>query len=495
MLESLLQSYDMSGGIDKDTVTLWSEQAQTTLQDAQNTCTKAQTLLQSTTYRLVTQLPDKLQFATFMMDALKQQHEILTAIVESLKNKVREDTVKQFKIQVERDLTPAMRELDKIVLQLKDTKVPNYLINGAIDENDRNIDALVEDRTLCDFISTDAIGLLKANIDIYKSNCTKIHVQLEQTLQEDVLGPYNNSIVKTYHKITKHYEELTPVQLDVKLAPTSSPFKSHNLINTILKENASLENELVPILEMLTNHYDQCVQGTLFFNTKSTTDADVNFEVLQNDALELPDVLKELNTMYDIIINNEKRAKKLVHTEFSRINSLVAMIRSQLKYFRSYKAAGLTKFMLLTLSTQKVLYTCSIPTSPNQDPIVAYTQTINQLAYHYVQFLSVYKSKYLSELFYEKYTYPREYLFRLTDFLNNELLKLQQEETERRKQWLAKYGDFIPTEFKLPGKLSQPAVVHVVTEGLEEVQKELHDGEFHESAEEANLSNLIKTIK
>lgn len=484
----------MSLAVDRDKVALWSEQAQATLQEAQKICTKAQLLLQSTTYQLVTKLPEKLQFATFMVDAVKQQHSILTSIVDS-QQQTRKEEADRFMVAVESDLTPAMGELDDILAQLTKTKVPNYLIRQTVHDEERHIDAMVEDRTLCDFISMDSIILLRKNIDIYKANSTKIHGLLDKSLQENVITPYQDKAVRLYHSIIKHHKELMPVQLGVD--PDSSPYKLNNMINTILKENGSLEHELVPILEMLTNHYDQCVQGTLMFNAKDSTQIheDVNFEVLQNDALELPDVLKELNTVYDIIVNNDKRAKKLVHTEYARIDSLVAMVKDLLEFYISFKATDLSKYMFLVLSCDEILSKCSIATTSNQTPLEAYVETVNLLAYHYKQFLTIYKTQYLSELYYEQYTYPQKYLSKLTEFLNNEMFNMQQEEYERRKVWLSNYGSFIPTDFKLPGELNQPAVVQVVTEGLDDVQKNFKEGKFSGSAEEINLSDLIKTMK
>lgn len=486
----------MSSGVDRDTVISWSEQAQTTLQEAKKMCTRAQALLQSTTYQLVTQLPERLQFVTFMVDAVKQQHELLTSIVES-QSRIRKESVSQFNVQVERDLTPALAELDDILAQLAKTKVPSYLINNVVHELEVHIDTLVEDRNLCDFISMDDIKLLTTNIEIYKANCTKLHGLLEKTMNESVMEPYQIIASKKYHNIMKQYKELMPVQLGMNLAPDVSPYKLNNLINTILKENSSLEHELVPMLEMMTNHYDQCVQGTLFFNTKNPKDplGDVNFEVLRNDALELPDVLKELNTVYDIIVNNEVRTKKLLSSEFSRIDSLISMIKDLLEFYTDYKATHLSKYMILVLSCDEIFSKCSIPMNSNQTPLEAYIETITLLLYHYTQFLSIYKSEYLTELFYEQYTYPRKYLAKLTDFLNNDMFHLQQEEYERRKNWLARCGEFIPNEFKLPGELNQPSIIQVVTEGLDDVQKDYNDGKFNESAEEINLSDLIKTMK
>ena len=486
----------MSSGVDRDTVISWSEQAQNTLQEAKKMCTRAQELLQSTTYQLATQLPERLQFVTFMVDALKQQHELLISIIES-QSRIRRESASQFNVQVERDLTPALAELDGILAQLAKTKVPSYLINNAVHELEAHIDSMVEDRSLCDFISMDDIKLLTTNIEIYKVNSMKLHGLLEETMKESVMEPYQTIALKKYHSIMKQYKELMPVPLGRNLTLDVSPYKLNNLINTILKENLSLEHELVPMLEMMTNHYDQCVQGTLFFNTKNPNDPqnDVNFEVLRNDALELPDVLKELRTVYDIILNNEMRAKKLLSSEFSRIDSLISMIKELLEFYTDYKTTHLSKYMILVLSCDELFGKCSIAMSPNQTPLEAYIETINLLLYHYTQFLSIYKSEYLTELYYEQYTYPRKYLAKLTKFLNNDMSHLQQEEYERRRNWLARYGEFIPTEFKLPGELNQPSIIQVVTEGLDDVQKDYNDGKFNETAEEINLSDLIKTMK
>lgn len=83
--------------------------------------------------------------------------------------------------------------------------------------------------------------------------------------------------------------------------------ESNSFMGTILQENQALENELVSILEMQTNHFDQCMKAVELVS--SGNGCDMNLDVLKNDAQELPEVFKELTTIYDIILRNEERSK------------------------------------------------------------------------------------------------------------------------------------------------------------------------------------------
>ena len=197
-------------------------------------------------------------------------------------------------------LQPALNNLDDIVGHLLATIVPSFLIevNGEdgkeIFEKDE-----AENRTLADFISTDSINLLRRNIQIYTNNHEKIRQLLNNKLQDVILSPFHEIGSKKFNKTVKLYEEITPLQLKLKAITSNiAPLDSSNVVATLLKENAALENELVSILEMLTNHYDQCTQGVQILYSGGSQQ--VNLEILKNDAQELPDVLKELHTVYDL---------------------------------------------------------------------------------------------------------------------------------------------------------------------------------------------------
>ena len=62
---------------------------------------------------------------------------------------------------------------------------------------------------------------------------------------------------------------------------------------------------------------------------------------------------------------------------------------------------------------------------------------------------------------------------------------------------MAKYGQFIPAEFKLPGEHELPVVVQIITEGLENIQKDQDFSVEEEvlSKEETELIDMIKGTK
>lgn len=451
--------------IDEHTVIEWAERAQATLQKSQRLCTRAQTQMHSTTYQLTSVIPDMLDTTTTLVESLKYHHSFVTHIVETLRRKTQ--TLKTVNDQYDKNLMLALNDLDAIVLQLHDTVVPGHFI-----DNDS------KEKTLEEFISIDSIELLKRNSNIYKANFNKIYTYLQSKLYELIIEPLQK-LAKRYSKAIKIYEEILPLKMDMK--PTTN-----STINTILKENVSLENELVSILEMLTNHYDQCKTGVELIRSGN---ADVNLQVLQNDSLELPDVLKELNTLCEFIANNEVRAQKYYDTKVHRVESYIESSNGQLDLYRTLKTKNIPTYMSLYQLCKEFLSRSNISDQTDILPLKQYADTINQLVYHYKQFLDVYKTKYLVELHNELFTYPRKFLNKLSEFLNEDLYELQNEERERRKQWLAKYGDFIPKEFMLPGEYNQPSIVQIITEGLEQVQST-----NAKPSEERQLLDLIKKM-
>lgn len=484
----------MSSVINKDKLTEWAEQALKTLQDAQNTCSKAQQLLQYTSYQLNNKLPEKVQFCTFMVQGIKQQHEIVHSVIESLVHRTN-GIEKLFEEEYTTSLEPAVSQLEQILARLKETKVPSFLVQSLNQDEETTNSETAREYSLIDFVPLASINTLKKNAAVYKSNSSKLHKSLRTSLKRLLVDPYDETIGKKYNKVLQTYNEIIPLQLDLKVSQSGAPYKSSNFLNVIIKENSSLESELVSILEMLTNHYDQCVQGKLLFANNTPSKDDINFEVLQNDAKELPEVLKELYSVYKIIINNEARAHKYLEGEYRKIDSFVELANDLLEYFVAFKEHNLTRFMILSISCDEIFAKCSIDVPPDRTPISAYTDAVNHLSYHYTQFLDVFKTKYLSELFHEQYTYPKVFFSKLYEFLNEDLTQLQQEESTRRSQWIAKYGEFIPRLFKLPGEQDQPTVIQVITEGLDHAQNSFENGAYRESADEKQLISLIKSFQ
>ncbi|ODV80817.1 autophagy-related protein 17 [Suhomyces tanzawaensis NRRL Y-17324] len=440
----------------------WTQQAQETLQRAQALCTGAETLLKSMSYQLTSHLPELFTKCSQTVEGVKRQHEGVGKVIESIRNNV--SSILEESQQKKASIEPVMKEFDQVLGQLARTGVPRFLIAspGATDSP----------KTLKDFISIDSIDRLRTEIDVYGRNTDKIAKLLLEEFVHGIQEPYKIAS-KNYSRIIKQYDDMTPLQLDLIALGGTGPYESHNLISTILKENASLENELVSILEMLTNHYDQCTQGMQAFNSGISSEF---LQVLSNDSVELPEVLRELNTVCEIVHNNEIRASKFLNGQLPILNLILEGSDRQIMMYRSLRSTRIPKIMLLCDACKLI------------DSLPQHTETISQLSYHYNQFLKVYRTQYLSELHYERYVYPRKFLGKLTDFLNETLHQMQLDEEQRRKNWLVKYGEFIPKELSLPGDQNQPTIVEIITEGLEDIQKE------SDSAEQ-ELVQFLKLMK
>lgn len=83
---------------------------------------------------------------------------------------------------------------------------------------------------------------------------------------------------------------------------------------------------------------------------------------------------------------------------------------------------------------------------------------------------------------------------RINRFLNEDLHQMHEQEINRRKQWVAQYGDFIPKEFTLPGEVHIPIVSQVVTECLDDVANEIKGGKLQVTPQERKLLEFIKRI-
>lgn len=451
----------------RDDVRSWTDEAFRTLERAKELSSLAQVVLESTSHSLTDVLAKRLQTATEKMETAKDQHLNTAALVEYLRAKVN-DLVASHNRSVEKLLDPALKSLDDVLTSLRATPMPSFLI----DDDDTKL------YHLGDFVSVDDIALLTSNISIYRANCAKAHALLAQNLAA-LLEEYHRNSAK-YTRATKLYEaHVVGVQMALRLGGSES-----NLVRTILKENASLEQELVSLLEMLTNHYDQCLVALSLKDGVG-----VDFDVLHSDTLELPLVLKEFGAIHDIIINNEARAAKFVDLKLPHIENAIGQCDGLLECYATFKSHDLTRFVLLLLECEKVFRACSIENENSRPTIDVYVDVLNHLRYHYTQFHAIYESQYLTELHYEQFVYPRKFLKLLHEYLNGPLLQLEEEERERRRNWLRKYGAFIPKEFALPGEYNQPTVVQVISEGLEEIQSPgAHD-------EEGRLLQLIKSLR
>lgn len=465
----------------EDEVRRWTEEAFRTLEKAKHLSSLAQAVLESTDHILRDQLPKRLELAESSMSKVKNQQANVTALMEHLRSKAADVIIGSHTTAVDELLIPALSGLDKALGQLTSTTVPLYLINEG--EGSRL------GYRLSDFVSHDVIEKLRGNITVYRENCDK-------TLH--LLGGQLDKLVDGAHKINSRYtrcsrlydSQVVAVGMIMRYAQTTSlPKGNSNIVKTILKENASLEQELVSLLEMLTNHFDQCTLAVSLLRGSSRSNVD--FDVLRNDTHELPSVLKEFSSIHDIIMNNESRAAKFVDQRLPHIDSVITSCDELITAYSRFKNEDIVRFVLLVLRSEEILRSNSVDAkSPSgKHTVELYADVVNQLTYHYTQFYGIYHLKYLTELHYEQYVYPRRFLKHLNDFLNGSLLELEDEERERRRHWLQKYGNFIPKDFVLPGDHNQPSVVQVISEGLDDIQSP------SAQTDESRLLDLIKLLR
>lgn len=467
-----------NGVVSKAEITQWTEEALSALKEAQKLCTDASVVLQKIKYTLTILLPDKIEYVEFLIANIGIQNGRIGSLVQQIQKRVKGDLAATFDRKWNSQLVPALEVLDNILAKLSETKIPDYILDPNVDLGGE------KNRFLRDFVSIDAIELLKANIAVFESRSRSIHKMLKTTFTQDVLAPFQ--------KLQKHQELVGDIheQLEALQALLYELKDKTGFAQTVLKENVSLEQELVSLLEMLTKHYDQCLQGKqLFNNSRAGAAIAIDSDILRNDSHAVPSVVDELRTLYGMVKYNNDRINKYVDARLSNLST--DYLVDYLDRLRKYQASCIIDFLQLLHASEKELLVSSVPRDPSDSthPLDMYVTMLGDLSFHYNKFYHIYKTKYLSELHNEQYVFPRKFVRLLTEFFDNEMHQLQAEETDRRRAWLAKYGDFIPKEFWLPGEQSQPHVVQVITDGIDENEL-LNDLE-----DEQKLLQLIRQMK
>lgn len=410
----------------------WCQEAGNSLNEAKQLCHTADISINTLITNFLVKLPQDLELIESDFKFFEGLNDLLSNYIKFLDDKIY-GSIDKYN-EEHRQLMKLLDEFHELLAQLEEIKVPSYLLKDSL-----------EDHLLKNFISMDEIFLLFENIDRSHDNMGKLDKFLDKSFQSTVITPFESVISKKNQQFNKTYDELVVIQS-----------MNQEQIQKILKENESLEQELVSLLQMLTNHYDQCVIGVELYGNE-----DVNYDVLLQDAEESKNVLKDLKSIYEIIINNEIRGKKVLIKFESLMEKAFGLSADLKKMYTKFKSTNLFQIIIFMNKYHEM-----------DINLLSYIHIINQLIYYYKNFLLIFKTKYLLEYHHQQYTYPKQFLEKLNKFLNEELATFQQQERERRHSWLDKYGEFIPHQFKLPGD-QQPAVVQVITEGLEEdVMKE-----------------------
>lgn len=447
--------------ITRDQVLQWVSEASSTLTKAQEVCQVAQNYLQETEYELHNRLATAIDTSHDMVLALQEQSKVMEQIMKVVNLQKIDDDGTESKIA---NLQQQLARLKRNVSVLESTDVPKYLLR----KNPANVSGDKEDgnKTLKDFISLTSIELLEDNAQTYVKNNSAIRKWRTEVIT-DIIGRAN-LYKKQASRLAMQYEDEATgiiVETSVGIRTEGSAFALRSLAETIDKENKSLETELVALLELLTNHYDQCNRalGLPWSNEEALAVHHEGLQVLEGDARDLPGVYKEVCTVQEIIENNRNRATKYLSSKLPPFEKIVNGSRNLLDTIRDFKCKIVPQLFATIAKTNEILqnYVLNGESIFSGDPLESYILAINELCDHYERFSHIYAENYLAELRYRVNDYPQNFIAKISDFLNGELDEYRRKETQRRAQWVKQYGEYIPNEFILPDEV--PSVVQVIT--------------------------------
>lgn len=460
-----------------DPLDSWTEEAFIFLGKARKLSSLAQAVLESTSHILNNQLPKAALSADAQFEQLRNLNANVTALLEHLRVRVSDHIIANYRVREKRELEPCAEKLDEVLKRLSEIEVPQILLNDHSASNPR----------LSDFVSTVDIENLKNSIKTYKNNRKLLNELIQNEL--DSLIREHLKVASCLSKTQRILEgSVIPLQMIFRIAASSTrTHENSRLVDTVKKENGALELELASLLEMLTNHYDQCVMAQNLIKTGRTDE--LNLDVLREDLEELHSVLREFHSIHDLILKNEERVAKFANQYLPGAEDVIRLSTEIHNSLSEFKSNRLTRFVLLLLRCEEEFRKTPFDGESSTDAVSTYVEIAGDLTYHLEQFHRTFQSQYLIELHHEMFVYPRRFLERLDDFLNRELVEVEENEKSRRHTWISKYGDFIPKELRLPGEHSQPSVVQVISEGLEEVNSESAE------MDEAQLLELIKKYR
>lgn len=444
--------------IAKDQVEQWAADASETLTSAQNVCKSAETQLQDTNFDIHSRLAYAINSGHDIVVALQEQINVIDKILMAANNQRLDTESTDAKIV---ELKLQLSRLARIVTNLETTVVPHYLLKL----NDKN-KLSKSDKTLKDFISLTSVELLQDNTKTYIKNCEAIRKWRSETTV-DIAGRAN-LYKKQIIRLVQNYDNEasgTVVESSVGIRTNNTAFASRSLAETIDKENKSLEAELVTLLELLTNHYDQCSRALSlpWSNKEAMLIHQEDLLVLQGDSQDLFSVYKEVCTIQEIITNNRDRASKYVNTKLPPFEKIINSSRNLLSTIREFKCKTVPLLFATIARTNEILkkYVINGEKISSGDPLQSYTMAISDLCNHYSRFSQIYADSYLNELRQRVNEYPQRFVEKISDFLNGELSEFRRKEILRRAQWVKQHGEYIPNEFILPDEV--PSVVQIIT--------------------------------
>lgn len=410
-----------------DTVRRWARDALNTLTDARKQCATANTNLKWTSAALGPELATTTQLALDSIERLSRC------------SKRMDSAIRIYAKVITRDISflntpskPNLHSLDEIVSLLSKTPVPDSKAH------------------LDDFILGQEVKVLKQNVSAHWNNGTAISLYLTKEL---------DSLTANWAATSRHSSR-TQAQFREKMT-LSEGFQSsgatiESTLNskTLLRECDALEQELAVVLELLTNHYDQCNEAV---NLVSLGNSAFDLGILEQDAQDLLLVLAELSTLCEIIETNKSRAIKLLESRLPMLGSFLKLAETHLDQYRQ-----------LRIRLMRLVFLCHHGCSRHSNSrSLELCVTVESLTKHYKTYYDVYCNQYLAELYRQQFEYPRKFWAQIDNFVHRELSQEYDRECENRTLWMERYGSFLPQELELPGPQRQPRISQVITEDMD----------------------------
>lgn len=326
----------------------------------------------------------------FLLDALRQQQMVLSAIVKSIGVQV--DSKRQEMSSLQREVKEAIEALQRSYDDLKKVNVPRSL----------------KECTLYDFVSDDMLDVL-------------LQKRASLSLGHDLV-----------YAMEQEYRTVKKLQLEL---PEDYGIDSTALIATV-NEIQDSEEQIAAILESLTSHYDQCTKGVAVEKGElqlSNVEKDELFAVLEKDDKELPDILIEITECFEEL----KSRCDSIHIDRERYDELV----QKCSKFREFGR-------VLNGSKSALDNTIAQLTKLSSGIHVSCTEASN-LCVHYDQFQASY-GKFLEEIIRRRELQAK--MMAIVQETQKSLQTMSRQDQKFRSEFLEGHGDSLPLDLwnKLP---------------------------------------------
>ncbi|ODQ79309.1 hypothetical protein BABINDRAFT_161721 [Babjeviella inositovora NRRL Y-12698] len=403
-------------------------EAGSTLQAAQQTCSKTDLLMLKTRSLCDDFNHNHSIRSPYIAAFLESQCRLMERIHECMAHQQRE---LQTEIGTIRGLAERkIRDLERVVAVLQDTAIDEGYLEFLLKERNRDSKPEGEIRTLFDFISTNNMEELKSELEVTLANHEREFKQCISSSFEKfdaVMGGYRT--------------QFRAVVADLATSAEGEPSLPEELAE-ILDDNDEAGQEMATIIQNLTQHYDQCMKvREMQSGAYDPSETRELFGVVSNDSAELPKAAKALETVQIEVIENYEFCVKEVNA-LAQANALSPL------NLASLDLVGSDESPLQTLMKSCLTSLRRFSNQQFKKDMESISDFSEDLIGHYNQFIKSYYNMMI------EIRRRKTVAAKINKIIQEELrLKMEQveaSEAERRGNFWAENGDFLPNDLVLP---------------------------------------------